>query len=792
MRGLSLYTRTLIIVLFIFVVVVVVALEWDYMATKRRLMDERIRASETIANIILSSIYVDMMEGRADIARHLIETLKQQKKLKRLQLIRTNGVEAAFMDNRTINNVKERIGYILPEWLRSHPSVKNNVAEGITDNSFKKAMELFKKDWKRRPIHYVEEDGVSFTYLQPVYAKKECFSCHTEGEARGILMVTTSLDDIHAMLSKHREFSILAGISTIAVIGFLLAFFLEKNIVNPLKATIDVIKKIIKKEGEIKDRVEVKSPDEIGELASYFNQMLDIIEKRDRENRELISLIQRSQREWVATFDAIQDLIAIHDRNGIILRANKALARRFNTEPQEIIGRRCKDVFPCADNKAVLCPKPEVFQQGRVVSCELDDSSLDGTYSVTVFPIFGENGEVVAAVQVARDVTREKMLKSQLLHSEKMSSLGKLVAGIAHEINNPLMGITGFCQLIMDMPDDKNIKDVRDKLQKIYREAIRTTKIVQKLLTFARARKPERGYHNINDILKDVLSLREYSLKTSNINIVTELARDLPYTMVDYYQFQQVFINLINNSVDAILSKDQEGTIHITTRTGRNRTIEIAFRDTGAGVPEDIIEKVFDPFFTTKESGKGTGLGLSISYGIIKEHGGSIYIRNHEDGGAVVTISLPIVEKYETHEQGIYAETQGRIPERNRKNLRVLVVDDEASIREALSDMLLKQGFSVETARGGSEAFMMLKKMDFSLIIADVKMPGMDGKELYKKVAEKFPHLRRKFILITGDVISGDVKEFIKEKNLPSITKPFNMYELVNLIELILTRGISH
>ncbi len=791
MKGLSLYTRTLIIVLSIFAVLIVIALEWNYITEKKRLMAERVRASETVAEIILQSIYVDMMEGRADIARYLIDTLKQQKKLKRLQLIRTNGVEAAFKDKKTLISVKNKIGFSLPEWLRDHPDEENNMAEGVNDRSFKEAMELFKENWKREPIYYVEEDGISFTYLQPVYARKECFSCHSEEEARGILMVTTSLEDIYTTLAKHRKFSLLAGILSMAVVGLLLAFFIERSIINPLKATIDVIKNIIKKGGETRERVAVNSPDEIGELASYFNQMLDIIEKRDRENVKLIDTIRKSQREWIATFDAIQDLIAIHDKNGVILKANKALARRFNTKPQDIIGKRCEEVFLC-DDKSILCPRPEVFKNGKIVSYEMDDPSLGGTYSVTTFPLFDEKGEVVAAVHVARDITKEKMLKSQLLQSEKMSSLGKLVAGIAHEINNPLMGITGFCQLIMDMPDDKSVRDIRDKLQKIYREAIRTTKIVQKLLTFARARKPERGYHNINDILKDVLSLREYSLKTSNINIVTELAPDLPHTMVDFYQLQQVFINLINNSVDAILSEEQTGTIYITTRTVKDRMIEIVFRDTGPGLPEDIIEKVFDPFFTTKESGKGTGLGLSISYGIIKEHGGSIDIRNHEEGGAVVTISLPVVEKDETATYDMYIEPQSMASERGKKNLRILVVDDEASIREALSDMLSKEGFSVETARDGNEAFTRLKERDFSLIIADIKMPGMDGKEFYKRVSKEFPTLRRRIILITGDVISGDVKEFIKEKNLPSITKPFNMYELINLIEIILTRGISH
>ncbi|MBI4948997.1 MAG: response regulator [Deltaproteobacteria bacterium] len=403
---------------------------------------------------------------------------------------------------------------------------------------------------------------------------------------------------------------------------------------------------------------------------------------------------------------------------------------------------------------------------------------------MTTFPVYNDAGEVWASVHVARDITQEKMLREQLLHAEKLSSVGKLVAGIAHELNNPLMGIMGFSQILMDTPGDKKLDDIKDKLRKIYHESLRTAKIVQNLLTFARAKKTEREYHSVNDILKHTVELREYSLKANNIEVALDLDEGVPKTMVDLFQLQQVFINIMNNAEDAMVARKGKGRLEIRTRRNR-RKIEIAFRDDGPGIPKEIIHKVFDPFFTTKDVGKGTGLGLSITHGIITEHGGTIDIATAEEGGAVVTIELPVVEKEQWAEVrkavdhgATYSDLTGK---------KVLVVDDEKSIRETLSSILSAEGFKVETARDGREALEILDRTKMTLLITDIKMPGYSGMDLYESVMQKHEYLKNRIIIVTGDVFSQDVKDFLAKCGCPHILKPFEPKKLTGLIQEVLS-----
>ncbi|MEK7774043.1 MAG: ATP-binding protein, partial [Deltaproteobacteria bacterium] len=390
-----------------------------------------------------------------------------------------------------------------------------------------------------------------------------------------------------------------------------------------------------------------------------------------------------------------------------------------------------------------------------------------------------------ACVHIARDITQEKLLREQLLHSEKLSSVGKLVAGIAHELNNPLMGIMGFSQILMDLPGDKKIEDIKDKLRKIYHESLRTAKIVQNLLTFARAKKTERDFHNINALLKHTLELREYSLKSNNIQVALDLDPELPGTMVDPFQIQQVFINIINNAEDAMVASKGSGAIRIKTKKQRGK-IEIIFRDDGPGIPEEIVNKVFDPFFTTKEVGKGTGLGLSITHGIVTEHGGAIDISCPDDGGTAVTVELPIVNKAQWMEVRNIVATGGRTWNFT-SGKKVLIVDDEKSIRETLNDILTREGFAVETARDGREALDILERDKFTLIITDMKMPGIGGLDLYDSVLKKYNYLKNRIIILTGDVFSENIKEFFNRTNCPYILKPFEPRELLALIRQVIS-----
>jgi CheY-like chemotaxis protein len=312
---------------------------------------------------------------------------------------------------------------------------------------------------------------------------------------------------------------------------------------------------------------------------------------------------------------------------------------------------------------------------------------------------------------------------------------------------------------------------------------LRTAKIVQNLLTFARAKKTEREYHDVNEIIKHTLELREYSLKANNIRVTLDLESGLPMTMVDLFQLQQVFINIMNNAEDAMVATNGKGTLVIKTRRKDNR-IEITFTDDGPGIVRDIIHKVFDPFFTTKDVGKGTGLGLSITHGIVTEHGGTIDIANRPEGGTTVTIVLPITGR----ENGTTTQdVDTAVILKNISGKRVLVVDDEKSVREALESILSAKGFKVTTARDGREALDVLEREKVALLITDLKMPGFSGISLYESVMKKHGYLKDRIIIFTGDVFSLDVKEFLAKSGCPYVLKPFEPSKLLDLVGKVLT-----
>ena len=783
----SLHSRILILIVSLISVGVILSIFWELRNKERELLDEKLRASRIMAQPILTAIYEDMLEERADMARHLINSIGKSASINSVYIVRSNGVEEAFRDMKTINAVKEEFGEVKPEWATDHLDEKVNKAKGVDSAHFKQALEGFRKDWSKGEVYYIDDSGGEqlFTYLLPIEKKAKCKTCHASEDARGILVIRTSLTDMYEILRSGRNQWILSGILAISIGGVLLSLLIKRSITGPIKKNVEVIKRIADGKAEISERIKVQEPNEIGYLASAFNSMLDSLEKRAEENKKLFELVIKSKEEWVATFDAIQDLISIHDADYRILKINKALARKFNSTPEELIGKRCYELLYCKNEPKHMCPHSRTLATGEIADAEVDDMVFEGAYKVTTFPVFNNEGRVWASVHVSRDITHEKMLREQLLHAEKLSSLGKLVAGIAHELNNPLMGIMGFSQILMDTPGEKKLDDIKDKLRKIYHESLRTAKIVQNLLTFARAKKTEREYHCINDIIKHTIELREYSLKANNIKVILELEEGLPRTMVDLFQLQQVFINIINNAEDAMVAANGRGTILIKTRKKRNK-VEIAFKDDGPGISREIIHKVFDPFFTTKDVGKGTGLGLSITHGIVTEHGGTIDIASVEEGGAVVTVELPIVEKAQWAEV-TKAVATGGAKDNPLSGKRVLIVDDEKTIRETLQDIFTREGFKVETARDGREALDIIEKEKFALVITDLKMPGYGGMDLYESVLKKHAYLKDKIIILTGDVFSEDVREFLNGSGCPYVLKPFEPKKLIEMAVKLLS-----
>jgi signal transduction histidine kinase len=378
--------------------------------------------------------------------------------------------------------------------------------------------------------------------------------------------------------------------------------------------------------------------------------------------------------------------------------------------------------------------------------------------------------------------SQSRLVQERLLQSEKMSSVGQLVSGVAHELNNPLTGIMGFAQLLLLKDLDE---PMRRQVETIYAEAERASKIVQNLLTFARRRKTQKEPSNLNTLVERVLELRNYDLRVRNIETELDLDPALPETMVDANQIQQVFLNIIINAEQAMRGDGDgaEGTLRIRS-SADERNVIVAFRDTGPGMSAETLRRIFDPFFTTKEAGDGTGLGLTISYGIIEDHGGRIWAESGPGRGTTFLIELPIVAGAATPRRAMAEAAPDEAVERRR----ILVVDDEESIQQLLTGVLEMDGHDVHVANNGREALERVGRERFDLIITDIKMPVMGGPDLYRRLNDDANPLARRVIFITGDTVAPETRKFLQGVDNAVLAKPFRLRDVRESVRAALAR----
>jgi signal transduction histidine kinase/ActR/RegA family two-component response regulator len=378
--------------------------------------------------------------------------------------------------------------------------------------------------------------------------------------------------------------------------------------------------------------------------------------------------------------------------------------------------------------------------------------------------------------------------RSRLVQSEKLSAIGQLVAGVAHELNNPLTGVLGYAQLLMRRATDP---DLSRSLEKIGSEAFRCKKIVQNLLTFARKQKPAKTLIDVNQALERALDLRSYQMRLDNVEIVTEFHPRLPRTMADFHQLQQAFLNIIVNAHQAMAEVKRRG--RLTLRTSEeNGRIVLEIADNGPGIPAGLREKVFDPFFTTKDVGVGTGLGLSICYGIVQEHGGQIEVESELGEGTRIIIELPIVTEPTAAIQNVRTPPAASAAVPSGASLLALIVEDEPTIVDLLHHMLAEEGFQIEHAVNGSAALGKILKKKYDLILTDLKMPGMGGAELYSRVRDVDPLQACRMVFMTGDTVSAETRSFLESTGSLWVEKPFDFDELRERLLKFVSGGRRH
>jgi len=336
-----------------------------------------------------------------------------------------------------------------------------------------------------------------------------------------------------------------------------------------------------------------------------------------------------------AAFDGITDLIFIMDKDFKITFANKALMEFFSVDNNEIIGKRCYEILHHRGDICEDCPGEETKKSKEIT---ITEKSIRGEIlKYWTYPVFNGENELVSIVSYGRNITNQKRIEQQLIQSEKLTGIGRLAAGVAHELNNPLGSILGFSELMLEYIDEDS--PLYEFLTDIIESANQSKRIVTGLLEYARQSVSKTDSHNIVKVIDRAVSLVKHTLKVKGINVIVDNGKDLPSVKVDVQKTIQVFLDIITNAIDAM---PDGGELFIETKKESDKYISVSFRDTGIGIPEENLNKIFDPFFTTKEVGIGTGLGLSICLGIIEQQNGKIDVESEFGKGTTFKTLLPI------------------------------------------------------------------------------------------------------------------------------------------------------
>jgi len=439
---------------------------------------------------------------------------------------------------------------------------------------------------------------------------------------------------------------------------------------------------------------------------------------------------------------------------------------------------------------------------------------------------------------LVRDVSDRKKLEDQsrglyqqLLQAEKMAALGTTISGVAHELNNPLGTILTWSERLAERDLDAS---ARRGVEAILHEAERAARIVRNLLTFARKRHTTRTMVDMNQLVRETLSMRAYEQRVTNISVIDALASGLPQVFADPHQLQQVLLNLVINAEQAMLAANGRGTLVVRTwQESERESIVLEVNDDGPGVPGEAQAKIFDPFFTTKAVGKGTGLGLTVAYAIVEEHGGRMWLASEPGAGASFFVELPCAggkplappaEGLEAARPAAFrpawsaaapagddvsglvssggigrsrpaSDAGGGVPAPparepssgeetpqapTRLDARaILVVEDETALASAMVEAFSDAGYLVERAGDGEEALARLENGQYDLIVSDLKMPRVDGIQLFAVLRQRHPEMAGRLMFVTGDVIGAEAERFLKESGCPWLAKPFRLSELL-------------
>lgn len=486
--------------------------------------------------------------------------------------------------------------------------------------------------------------------------------------------------------------------------------------------------------------------------------------------------LRSSEEQYHAMFSASIDGLALWDSNGEMVDANPALWHMYGYDGFGRHGPPPTDFGPCYHLDFL-----QAVAAGGPLHTEVSDCRRDGSrLEVEVHGIPMQYQGKPHVLTIARDVTEKKASAEELarqreaLHQrEKLAALGSLLAGVAHELNNPLSVVVARAVLLEEQGDPAT----RTAALKIRSAAERCSRIVRTFLAMARQQQPQRGPVVIADVVGAAIDIAGYAIRTSSIDLSLDLAPDVPLVRADADQLHQVLLNLLINAQQALQDRPLPRRITVKTRHDRaTGVVRIAVRDNGPGIPAPLRTRIFEPYFTTKPTGMGLGVGLAVSLGIVEAHGGTLTVDCPHEGGTVFTISLPVGEVEEPdHEADAATALRGAAGS-------VLVVDDEPEIRDTLNDILTGARHRVVCVASGREALKRMGSDDYDVILTDIRMADLDGRGLYQEILQRWPARATRVVFVTGDTLASDLREFVSRSGRPIIEKPFVPHEVRRVV----------
>jgi len=528
---------------------------------------------------------------------------------------------------------------------------------------------------------------------------------------------------------------------------------------------------------------------------------LDLTElkRRDAELSAKVAELETTEALKSSIFDNAMAALVSTDETGHIVEFNPAAAAMFGIVREQALGRSVADVMiPPRLREAHNSGMARVTAGGeqRLMGRRIEMAALRADGSE--FPmemllwrtaVGGQTFYTASLFDLSEREAAHSQIERQreaLRQSEKLTAMGSLLAGVAHELNNPLSIVMGRASLLAEKLSDNPLAA---DAQRIHEAAERCGRIVRTFLNMARSRPANRSEVALNDLATAAIDMLGYVLRSHGIAVTLDLLPGLPPVKADADQIGQIVLNLIVNAQQALGARDHGRRLTVSTGVApmtdgdRRRTprVWMRVRDNGPGIAAELRERVFEPFFTTKSEGVGTGLGLAVSRSIARDHGGELTVQDDDGVGACFCLQMPVSGEPEATETEPVPLTAA-----DEVSARLLVVDDEPEIAELIGEMLAGAGYEVMTAESGAVALAMLAEARFDAIVSDLHMPELDGAGLWREVKRTQPALARRMLFVTGDTLSPTARQFLDEARCDRLNKPFAKAELLARVAALL------